>query len=307
MREKITGSTKKKILFSLTIILLSVAFYLISYVNFPVIDSKADNYFTNAIKKATISYATARGVNAVVSFLKDSEIEITPAGVGINIAAGEILDPLDDMTERLSTILVIAIVSLGIQKIAMEIGFIVSFKMISILLPLFILPLWLKQNFIKSILSPAIKIIAILFVLRLFLPISSIIDNFAYQQFFEQGIEDTRAKLTEVSDNYKQLCSFENKEYNGLWSKMKGVPHELETQAVKIRKVFSSTIGNMGIIIDSLLKLIMLYVTMFLLQVIIIPLFMLWLLLKIVDKIFTKNFENKFIANLKGKEPVVAI
>ena len=193
-----TWNIKKKILLTLAILLSSVAFYFASYVNLPVIDSKAENYFADAIKKATIAYATTRGVNAVVSVLKESEIGMTPAGVGVNIAAGQILDPLDDMTERLSSVLVFAIVSLGIQKIAMEIGYALSFKIISFLLPLFILPLWLNKNWANLFISPLVKIIAIVFVLRLFLPISSVINDSVYQQFLKEQIEYSKEKLTVI-------------------------------------------------------------------------------------------------------------
>lgn len=297
-----TRNIRKKILLSLLIISSSIIFYFSSCVNLPVIDSKAESYFSNAIKKAAVAYAVTRGVNAVVSVLKDSEIGVAPAGVGINIAAGQILDPLDDMTERLSSVLVIAIVSLGIQKIAMEIGYVVSFKIVSFLLPLFILPLWLNKNYSKLIVSPIAKILAIVFILRLFLPISSIINDFVYQQFLKQRMDHAKKKLTIVSANYETIGSFDIQKSDSLWSKIKETSKELELKTTGIKKAFSYITNNIGNIIDSLLKLTILYATLFILQVILIPLAMLWILLKIVDRIFPVNFEDKFINNLKGKK-----
>jgi len=296
-----TGNIKKNILLTAALLLLSGVFYFASSVNLPVIDSKADHYFSEAIKKATIAYATTRGVNAVVSVLKESEIGMTPAGVGVNIAAGQILDPLDDMTERLSSVLVIAIVSLGIQKIAMEVGYAVSFKTISFLLPLFIVPLWLNKNWANLFVSPLVKIIAIVFVLRIFLPISSVGNDFFYQQFLKEQMEYSKEKLAVVSANYETMSLFDAQESDGLWSKIKEATKGLELKAKELKEIFSSITENLGDIIDSLLKLTVLYVTLFIMQVIVIPLFMLWILLKVVDKIFSANLESRFINNLKTK------
>lgn len=70
--------------------------------------------------KAGVAYGVCRVVNASVSAIKESQIQIEPAGLGVSLAVGQVLDSLDDMTERASDILVTAIVSLGIQKIVYE-------------------------------------------------------------------------------------------------------------------------------------------------------------------------------------------
>jgi len=70
-----------------------------------------DAYFREAITKAGVAYATCRVLNASVSIVKDSSLQLEPAGVGISLAVGQALDPIDDMTERLSDVLVTAITS----------------------------------------------------------------------------------------------------------------------------------------------------------------------------------------------------
>ena len=81
------------------------------------LDDYVDDYTTESLTNAAVTYATARGVNALVSMLQSSEIE---AGVGIvsgSMTIGEVLDPLNDMIERFSTVMTWVLASLAAQKV----------------------------------------------------------------------------------------------------------------------------------------------------------------------------------------------
>ena len=80
------------------------------------LDDYVDDYTDQAITNAAVSYATARGINALVSVLQSSEIE---AGVIISgsMTIGEVLDPLNDMIERFATVMTWVLASLAAQKI----------------------------------------------------------------------------------------------------------------------------------------------------------------------------------------------
>ena len=45
-----------------------------------------------------------------------------PAGVGVTLSIGELLDPFNDMVERFSWVMLLTSVSLGIQKILLIFG-----------------------------------------------------------------------------------------------------------------------------------------------------------------------------------------
>ncbi len=80
------------------------------------LDDYVDNYTTTSIKNAALTYATARGINALVSVMQSSTIE---AGVIVSgsITIGELLDPLNDMIERFSTVMTWVLASLAAQKL----------------------------------------------------------------------------------------------------------------------------------------------------------------------------------------------
>ncbi len=86
-----------------------------------VLDNYADEYTTEAITAAAISYATARGINALVSMMQTTTIE---AGVGVSgsISVGELLDPLNDLIERYSSVMVVVLASLAGQKVLLLIS-----------------------------------------------------------------------------------------------------------------------------------------------------------------------------------------
>jgi len=86
------------------------------------LDDYVDDYTDEALKNAALTYATARGINALVSMMQSSQVE---AGVGVvsgAITVGELLDPLNDMIERFSTVMTWVLASLAAQKVLLLIA-----------------------------------------------------------------------------------------------------------------------------------------------------------------------------------------
>ena len=86
-----------------------------------VLDDYVDDYTTNALTGAALTYATARGINALVSMLQSSEVEVGVVVSG-SITVGELLDPLNDMIERFSTVMTWVLASLAAQKVLLLIA-----------------------------------------------------------------------------------------------------------------------------------------------------------------------------------------
>jgi len=82
-----------------------------------VLDQQSDAYLDAALQWGSVIYASARGINASVSFLQGTEF--TPWFV--TLSAGEVLDPINDLIERFSALLLLALGSLALQKIFLAI------------------------------------------------------------------------------------------------------------------------------------------------------------------------------------------
>ena len=69
-----------------------------------------------SLQNAAIVFGLARGLNGVISVLQSTEISVLFATMTI----GEILDPLNDLVERFSELMTVALASLALQKLFVE-------------------------------------------------------------------------------------------------------------------------------------------------------------------------------------------
>ena len=113
---KLQRHITRKLLISLLIIFMMIMS------SIKIIDSYVDTYTTDAIQNAAISYATARGINALVSMLQTSTVEAEVFIVSGSITIGELLDPINDLIERFSSIMTLVLGSLAAQKILLLIS-----------------------------------------------------------------------------------------------------------------------------------------------------------------------------------------
>ncbi len=79
------------------------------------LDSVAADRTHAALQRALVTYALTRTLNGVISVAQGTELAFEPAGVGVVISAGQILDPLNDLIEQFSWLTLLAATSLGIQ------------------------------------------------------------------------------------------------------------------------------------------------------------------------------------------------
>lgn len=86
------------------------------------LESNIGQQLTNMLTVTLSVYAVLRGLNAVISMAQGTELAIEPMGVGMTLTPGELLDPLNDMIEQVSTVLLLASASIGIQKIILNVS-----------------------------------------------------------------------------------------------------------------------------------------------------------------------------------------
>ena len=131
------------------------------------VDFYAQQVQDEALHRAVISFSLAKGLNAVISLLQGTELSFTPIGVGLNFSVGEILDPFNDMVERFSWVMLIASVSLGVQKVLLTLSstlFMQVALVLSASMTLFFV--WVKAISSNAIASMLTKFFALLVILR---------------------------------------------------------------------------------------------------------------------------------------------
>ncbi len=252
----------------------------------PYLDKTTDTYFSESLTKAGLAYGVCRVVNASVSVIKESQIQIEPAGLGVSLAAGQVLDPLDDMTERASNILITAIVSLGIQKIAYELCIAFMPPVAGFTIIIFVVVSFFKGERSSAIRGILLKSIILLAVARLCLPTSSIINLYLSESYFSPQIIKARDELTIMSPEMERLKDMSMPKIDGVIGTIKNGFDFVGRKTSDMGAALKTMINNMGSMVANLLRLSYLYVAVFIMQVILLPLVTFWLLARIINVLF---------------------
>ncbi len=255
-----------------------------------------------AFDRAMISFALAKGLNAIISLIQGTEFSVAPIGVGLNFSIGEVLDPFNDMVERFSWVMLASSVSLGIQKLLLVLSSKLFLQVALILSAgISLSVLWIKKlsNYTFFVLS--IKVLILLLILRfgaiLFVYTSDVFYHSVLQAEYTSSsstIEETKNKLEDVQNENKKLV--ESKKGNGFFKGVSAKYDEI-TDNLNISKQLSALEMN----IEEASRKIISLITIFIVQTIIMPLLFLWFFIAVVKSLFTVKFDNDVIALMFNK------
>ena len=280
---------KKKSIQSAVGVLVAILLFFSSGVQIPVLDSAAEKYFQDSITKAGVSYGVCRLINGTVSVIQQSSVQLEPAGIGMSLAVGQIVDPINDMVERLSNVLVLSITSLGIQELSYEISIALAPPILAGLLLVLSGLLWFKSDKLFALQKVVLNVLIIVSVARFCLPISSIANEFLQTQFFEDRIVEARGALAEGTADLDKLKDVDLPEYDGILETIESSASYIKHKSVEFKNAVRITIENKSLIIENLLQLTFLYLGIFIIQVLLLPLTIFWFLMRLVNALFLSN------------------
>ncbi|XOF32483.1 MAG: hypothetical protein ACL93V_10595 [Candidatus Electrothrix sp. YB6] len=271
----------QKAVLSVLGILIAVLLFLSPGLKLPVIDQTAETYFTEAITRGSVSYAICRVINASVSIIEESSMHLQPAGIGISLAVGQAVDPVDDMTERVADVLVTAVTSLGVQKLMYEIGVSLLPPVFAVLMVVLSLLVWFSGERMEFLQKTMTRFALLILIARFCLPVSSAINELINRHFFNGQIEEVNKELAVHSADLDKLKDFSLPEKSLL-----GTAAFLKRKSGDFRKALTVAADNMGNIIENLLRLTFLYVGILVIQVVLLPLLTFFFLIKTVNALF---------------------
>ena len=191
----------KKIIIEAGIVKLSLSTLFILTIIFNLnqtLDTSSKQYIDKAFNRALITFGIAKTLNGVISVAQGTEIAIQPAGIGVNLTPGQILDPVNDLVERFSWIMLASTSALGIQKVflTMSVWPAFNYTLISFILLSLIL-LFIKTKKYVQIRILILRISLLLIILRFAIPITGLANESIYNIFLEnEYIESTEALET---------------------------------------------------------------------------------------------------------------
>ena len=153
----------------------------------PFLDQRAAADYEQLFQRAFITFALARTINGVISVVQGTEIALQPAGVGVTLTPGEILDPVNDLVERFSWIMMGATISLGVQNVLLDISaWWVIQILVTALASWLLIRLWYpgQGSDLNRILIR--RVFPLLLFIRFAVPVMLIANDFLYQEFLEQ-------------------------------------------------------------------------------------------------------------------------
>lgn len=278
--------TKQTATKSIIGILLSVVLFFSSGVQIPILDSSADTYFKDSITKAGVSYGVSRVINATVSVIQQSSIELEPAGIGMSLAVGQIVDPINDMVERLSNVLVMSIASLGVQELAYEISITIVPQILAVFLLLLSLLVWFRNDRVIRLQKIMMSVLVIASIARFCLPISSMANEFLQEAFFDDKIIEANETLTASTAELNKIDNIEVPKVDGFMGTIGNSASYIKEKSVDFKNTIQVIMENKGVIVENLLRLTFLYLGIFIIQVLILPLSIFWFLMRIINSLF---------------------
>lgn len=242
-------------------------------------------YVDEAFDRALIAFALARATNAVISVIQDSEVDIAPAGIGVTIAVGEVLDPINDMIERFSMVMLASLVSLGIQKFLIDVvPWLSIYWILAPALLLFLPRLWSTKPWTCTTSSMARRLLVLALLLRFSVPAVAVLNEQVYQLFLNQqyneaidGLEQGNQTLTEFSP-LAEHGDLNNE--TGIMASLKGAARQLQ-EATDLRL----QIERLGEKLSAVIKDLLAMIVIFLLNTILFPLAFLWALYKLFGRL----------------------
>lgn len=173
-----------------------------------VIDEKGVTYTDDAFKRALITFGIARGLNGVISVAQGTEIAVHPAGFGVNFTPGQILDPINDLVEQFSWIMLASSASLGIQKVLLSISSTtVVTLLLAVLLSVYLISIW-RPDWFASELKRFLVFFSVAFLfIRFSVPLAALGSEGLYWYFLHEQYVESSAELEKTQVNISQISS----------------------------------------------------------------------------------------------------
>lgn len=270
-------------IFMLMILILSLSFK---------VDTVAMEIQETSFNRALVSFGLAKGLNAIISLLQGTELSFTPVGVGLNFSVGEILDPFNDMVERFSWVMLLATVSLGVQKIMLTLSATLFMQIafgVSVIFSLFLV--WKENVKFPNLVSLVFKFFLFLLLLRfstiVFISLTSLMHTQVLESDYVQAsevIEQTKIELDNINKQNQNLAK--EKKSEGMFS---GFSSQYNTviEQLNVSQQLQSLEDSIEMASNNIITLI----TIFIVETLLLPLLYFWLLLLSIRSIFKMKFD----------------
>ncbi len=244
-------------------------------------DSTSDTYANEAFKRALVTFAVARSLNGVISVAQGTEVAVEPGGVGVNLTVGQILDPINDLIEQFSSVMLVATSSLGLQNILLSMAGWWGVSLVLVAAALFlVISSWWPGGVKQATAAMAMKIFLVTVFLRFALPALVIGTHIVFAAFLEEEHDAATAVLEATSTEIEEFNQQESTSSDGSedqsWMARLGDMIDSSIDQLDVSGRNQTLKASASSASEQIVRLIVIFV----LQTIILPLVFLWLLVE---------------------------
>jgi len=230
-----------------------------------------------AFERALVAFALARVANAAISFLQDTEVGIAPLGIGVTLAVGEVLDPVNDLVERFSWVMLLSLTALGVQKVLLEVGPWLSVEVILAgSLALLMCGLWWPRRWPYDPAWLGRRLLMLALLVRFCVPLAAYLNQQTYRVFLAERYAVASGA---VERGTQELSAMQKKLQVTPRAGQEGSPGALERalDSFSLRGAIEGLRQKAGAMLDNFLALIVVFV----LNSVLFPLLFLWGVVKL--------------------------
>lgn len=244
-----------------------------------VADDIAETYAGKALTRALVTFAAARTLNGVISVAQSTEV-----GVGVTVSVGQILDPINDLVEQFSSVMLVASSSLGLQTVLLNItGSRAVTATMVIATVLSIAVIWSPGLAANKFAASASRFFLIMLLARFMVPLVIIGTNLISDAFLVPDQEIATAALEGASSNIEELQEEATPPPVTEQSMMDRLSSAIDDSiaSINVSERLSRLKENASNATEHIIDLIVLFV----LQTIILPLAFFWLFVQVIKGI----------------------
>jgi len=243
-------------------------------------EAKAEDAFTRAL----VTFAVSRALNGAISVAQGTELAVEPGGVGVVLSLGQMLDPINDLVERFSTVMLVATSSLGLQNLLLSItsspGFDIALVTVGLMV---LLTGWLPFTPVQRWAPVARRVMLFMVFVRFSVAVLVLGSSLVFDVFLESeqeaavnALEGVQTRIEEINDD-PPVPELEDDSLFGRFGTM--LDQTLESIDVSDRlEKLKAQVSDAS---EHIINLIVIFV----LQTIILPLAFVWMFVEVLKGI----------------------
>ena len=238
-----------------------------------VLDGAASRHVDDGLKRALATFATARLLNAGLSLAQGTQIAVSPFGLGMTLSVGQLLRPVNEVVAQFAQLMLAASVTFGAMKLLILIGahWAVSF---SLTLCVLVYAAFHWQGARRH--GWIARVLATVVLFRFAIPLVTAGSGLAFDTFLHNDYASSQAAITASTAEVDALSPSPPKS-----SVSPSVIDRIRDWASSSSDVVTRGYDRYRTVTSSLPEHIITMIVVFLLQTLVLPLALLWGLIRV--------------------------